>query len=529
VETLKQMQLVSIGNNQNDLLQRDITLDFNIKMPFSLSDDCSGYLKGGAKYKNTVRNVNSYTSTQSPDNQFSVLAKESLDWVDPSGVRLNAVPFVGGTISDFLGGQYNFGWYPNVDRLNQLWDWWNDFSNNLIAQGPAAVLAKVGQFNQIGFVPDFYNSSINNQDIKEKYLGTYVRAEINYSDLITFLPGVRYEKVTDDMVGNFVYDLAQAYTLNFPRTYQDAQHNDEFLLPMVSLKIRPSDWLHVMLSYTKTLGRPNFNDIAPNTFVHNTLLPYFYQAGNPDLKPEQWTSYDIQMAIYNNEIGLFSVNGFIKQAKDKIWDRTYTRIKGDPVIPGFLDKDQVTVTQAVNNQYLGNLKGIEFEWQTSFWYLPSPLNFLTLNLNYTLIKTETQYPTTRLFTTYVLNAQGRPVPTLNRVDSVITGRMLNQPNSIANVSLGFNYKGLNVWLSYQFNGSTITSWSTQQEMIGTQNSFTMIDLQIAQELPIKGLSLQFNLANINNEEQDSKLQSDPRLTYSESYGWTSGLGIRYNF
>ncbi|MDR3625810.1 MAG: TonB-dependent receptor, partial [Ignavibacteriaceae bacterium] len=509
IASLQRIQLVQLGNNSNDMIQRDITANFNIKIPYNLSENVSGFFKTGIKYKTTNRNASFINSTQNPSVQFGSAASQSLPWVSQTGVRLNAIPFYDHINSDFLGGQYNFGWYPNFNHLNQLWDWWNNYSNNLLAQGPATVLAAVGQFQQIGFVPDFYASSVNNQDIKEKYIGTYLMSELNMGSAVTFTPGVRYEKVTDDLIGNYVYDLAQAYTLNFPKTYQTAQHNDEFFLPMVNLKIKPADWTHLMLSYTKTLSRPDYSSIVPNTFVHNTTLPYLYQAGNPDLKPEQWTSYDLQLAIYTNEIGLFSLNGFYKEAMDKIWSRSYTRIKGDPVIPGFTDNDQVTVIQTVNNKYKTYLKGIEIEWQTNFWYLPNPLNYFTLNLNYTLISTETKYPTTRTFMTYVNNAQGRPVPTINRVDSIETDKMLNQPNSIANISLGFNYKGLNAWLSYQFNGATLTNWSTQPELVGIQNSFQMWDLQIAQELPVPGLSLMFNVANINNEVQNSRLIGDP--------------------
>ena len=48
----------------------------------------------------------------------------------------------------------------------------------------------------------------------------------------------------------------------------------------------------------------------------------------------------------------------------------------------------------------------------------------------------------------------RPVAT--RFDTLVTGPMLYQPKHIANFSLGFNRKGLNVWLSYQYNGMIFT-------------------------------------------------------------------------
>ena len=49
---------------------------------------------------------------------------------------------------------------------------------------------------------------------------------------------------------------------------------------------------------------------------------------------------------------------------------------------------------------------------------------------------------------------GRPVAV--RVDSTTKGPMLYQPQNIANVSLGFNYKGFNAWLSFQYNGLIYT-------------------------------------------------------------------------
>lgn len=529
--TLKKITLFNMGSNNNDMIQKDLSLYFDLKSHFKLSDDISGYVKGGGKYKYVSRIVDFMSATQfaATNPYMGGIVKETHSWLQQTSWNINAVPFYDHILNDFLDGEYNFGWYPNLERLNQMWDAWNNFSNDLMNQGVEEVINKVGAMTRIGFVPDYYGSSIRNQDLKEKYWAAYLMSEVNFSSLIMFVPGVRYEKVVDDMLGNFVYDLSQAYTLTFPRTYVSATRKDEYWLPMIQMKIKPVNWFHIHASFTKTLGRPSYDQIVPNTYVNNGLQPYIYQSGNPGLKPEQWTSYDLQFAFFGNEVGLFSVGGFYKEAKDKIWYRVYNRIKGDPLVPGFPDNAQVTVIETVNNIYPAYVKGLEFSWQTSFWYLPEPLNYFALNVNYSLMKSETKYPTTRMYTSYVIGPNGRPIATLHRVDSVATERMINQPNSIANVSLGFNYEGLNVWLSYQYNGSILTSWSAQRELIGTQGSYRKWDLQISQELPVDGLSLLFNVANINNAEQDSKLKGDPRFTYTEQYGWTSDLGLRYEF
>ena len=526
---LSRIYMTNIGYTQNDLMQKDIDVFLNAKEAYKISDDLSGYLKGGVKYKSTTRNVNAFTANQqiATNPQFVEYANQALGWVSPYGTFPSAKAFASGNVSNFINGEYNFGWNINYDRLSQIWYWWNNFSNRVIAGD--SVNQTVGQYTKISFVPDFYGSSINDQNITEKYYAGYFMGVLNYGDLITFLPGVRYEKVTDNLIGNLVYDMSVSYTEHFPRQYVPADRQSEFFLPNFHLTIKPTQWMHIQAAYTETIGYPSYMQIMPNTYINNGFAPYVYSAGNPNLKPEQWSSYDLLVALFSNEIGLFSVDGYYKEVKNNIWTRTYTRIPGDPVLPGFGPNDQVNTTITLNNDKYVYVKGLEFEWQTNFWYLPSPFKYFSLDVNYSLIHSDAQYPTQRLFTTYQVDSRGRTIPVLNRVDSTVTGKMLNQPDNIANVSLGFNYQGLNLWLSYQFNGSIITSWSNQPELRGTQGSYQRWDLQIAQKLPIEGLVFRGDVSNINNVQQISKLVNDPRPTYMESYGWTSDIGIMYNF
>ena len=529
---LARMALYNMGYSYSDLLQRNITPYFDMKLPFNIGNSISGYIKGGGKYNYINRTGNFLSAGQYPtaSTKFGTLAAADLSWVKlNSSQAINSLGLVDHNVSNFLNGQYNFGWYPNLDRLNQIWDWWNKISNYYLAQGKNAVISKFGSTGLVGFVPDILGSSINNQNIIERYMGSYLMTELSYENLITTIIGARYEKVTDDLNGHYVEASASTYGLSIPGTTKSATHTDEFLLPMAHLQFNPTDWMKIHLAYTQALSRPDFGSLTPNTFFGHTFPPYSYVTGNPNLKPELWTNYDIQLMFYNNEIGLLSIDGFYKQVKDKIWQRSYTRIPGDPIIPGFTNTDQVQVTEWLNHQDPGNVKGIEFEWQTNFWYLPSPFKYFSLNFNYTILKSEQQYPTTRVWTTVVLDSTGRPHPKINRVDSAKTDQMLNQPNSIANISLGFNYEGLNAWLSFQVNGKTLIGWTSQQELIPFRSSFSRWDFQISQKLPLAGMEVLFNIANISNYQQVSSMNGDPRPTYIESYGWTSDLGLRYNF
>jgi hypothetical protein len=279
------------------------------------------------------------------------------------------------------------------------------------------------------------------------------------------------------------------------------------------------------------LSRPDYNSISPNIYVDNGFQPFTYSSTNPQLKAEFWTNYDIQATLHGPKIGLLSVSGFYKTVEDKIWNRGWTRIRGDSIIPYFTDRDVVNVTEWSNHPYEVFLQGIEFEWQANFWYLPAPFKYFTLYLNYTYTDSETQYPYTEI-RNVIPPGGGRPVAT--RLDSAKTGPMLFQPTHIANASLGFNYKDFNVWLSFQYNGEIFTGKNYRvDELDPLKEKFYRFDLQLTQGFKLKKLPGEFeilgNLANLSDFEEFSRLRGDPRPTYREAYGWTIDLGLRYRF
>ena len=530
VSILQSIALWHMGYTSSDVFQKNSEGYLNAKLSFNLTSDVSGYLKVGFEYKGTHRTVNYYSADQ-PYTSYKYAQRDSnFSWltVSTASPQPAAYGFVSGSVNNFLSGKYNFGWNVDFSKLDDYWNWWNVFSNKVI-EGDS-VIKTVGGNLYIGFVPDFYQSSIHNQDVTEDYYAGYLMSEIDLGEVVSFVPGARYEKLTDDLIGYQVYNLEQTYSLYIPRTQINASRSDEFILPNFHLKVKPLDWLAFQAAYTKTLGRPSYQQIVPDIYIDNSSSTGTYMAGNPNLKPEQWSNYDLQVAVFGNEVGLFSVDWFYKEVKDKIWTRTYTRIPTDPVIPNFGANALVNVTETVNHNHLVYVRGVEVEWQTNFWYLPKPFSYFTLNLNYTFLNSETQYPAQRLFTVVTIDSvTHRPKATPMRVDSTVSGRMLNQPNGIGNASLGFEWKGLNLWVSYQYNGDILTSWTNQPELRGRQSAYRRWDMQATLQLPVKGLKLRCDVANINNAQQVSSLVSGPRPTYIESYGWTSDFGVMYNF
>ena len=372
-------------------------------------------------------------------------------------------------------------------------------------------------------------SVANDNSVKENYYAGYTMGELNFGKKVSLIPGFRYENVNYDMYAWWI-ERRLNEALEIPGHDTTATRQNDFILPMVHLKVKPLDWFTIQLSYTKTLFRPNYNWIVPFEYIDDALKPFQYEGGVPDLKVEKWDNIDLMLSFHNNKIGLLSINGFYKTVKDKIWRRTWTRIVGDPVVPYFPAAEEVVVTSWYNHEHETYVRGFEVEWQTNFWYLPKPLNFFTLTTNYSYINNQAVYPDSRVFVVQTgVTDRGRPIFEKRRSDSTFTGPMTNQPSHLVNVSLGFGYKAFDIWLSFQYIGEILTSKASQPEYDRYKKEFYRFELQSRLELPIKGMEILFNIANINNIIEAEYFRGDSRPASLQAYGWTTDFGLRYIF
>jgi TonB-dependent receptor len=527
------LELKSIGQTKSYMSERNYTGYLNIKVPFKIADVLSGFVKFGGTYRTKKRFQDVTSGSQGFEvNQFgrSILA-DSLPWlVTGTDNQLSASGLANHQVTNFIDGKYNYGSYYDFDKLNQITDKWAQVSDYYYNQGYNVWSRIFGEINKIGFSQDVSGCIINDQDITENYGAGYLMTELNIGKWLMLLPGVRYEKTNANMHG--YNGIITTYTgpvndpINADSTY--AERSDEFLLPMLHLRLKPTDWFYIHSAYTQTLSRPSFNTMSPTTMINTSFEPFSYTSQNPEIRAEKWTNYDLQFTFHGPKIGLFSVSGFYKTVQDKIWGRSFTRIKGDPIINPFPDVSNVIVNITENHQYPIYLKGVEVELQTSFWYLPKPFSYFTFYANYTYTDSETQYPYTRILSV-VPPGGGRPVTI--RKDSTTTGVMLMQPKHIANFSLGYNKNSLNVWLSYQYNGGITQAYDNVMEMEPVKEFYNRWDLQISQKLSgkWKGVQVLLNVANLSDFMETTRLKGDPRPTYLEKYGWTADVGVRYNF
>jgi hypothetical protein len=227
-----------------------------------------------------------------------------------------------------------------------------------------------------------------------------------------------------------------------------------------------------------------------------------------------------------NEIGLLSFNGFKKNIKDLVFfSHTYTTdLSKYPELPQG-SGNLWAVNTYINNPNVIDLYGIETEWQTHFWYLPKPFDGLVLNINYTHIFSEASYPRTNVYTDY--DEEGNPTTTV--VDTFYTTRMLNQPNDVANVALGYDLGGFSLRLSllYQDNIFKRPDFFLQQRVLS--DKFTRWDLSVKQNLPWFGIQVYFNINNITGEDDVDINAKNLYAASTQRYGMSADLGFVIHF
>lgn len=546
---LREFGMGGPGSRNTDMLnEKQYDARLNIKVPFELTDWLSGNIKFGGMYrnKNRVRDYNRYVYGGPPFHKLVSgiqTTPDGIDWAIP-WVNLNdrnhvsMENMVGGHIDQFLDGRYNYGWYPNVNQMNEIFDWWLNITDHYRAQGREYISpdqpgwqSVFGQERMMGWL-DPRPSVQNDNTIDENYYAGYIMAELKLGNKVTFIPGVRHESVNYDMSSWWV-ERRLDDALEIPGYQTEATRENDIFLPMLHLKVKATDWLQIQTSFTKTLFRPNYNWIVPYEYLDNALKPFQYEAGAPDLKVEKWDNVDVMLAFHSKKLGLLSLNGFYKTVSDKIWRRNWTRIVGDETVPGFQEDQEVEVASYYNNDYKTYVRGFEVEWQTNFRYLPKPFSYFTLTANYSYMNNQAVYPDSRVSVVQVgVTDRGRPIFEKVRSDSTFTGPMTNQPTHLANVSLGFSYKGFDLWASYQYIGETNVSRAVQIEFDRFKSAFYRFGLQGKYELPFKqfpGFEVMFNVANMNNLAEEQYLRGDTRPVSVQQYGWTSDVGIRYTF
>jgi len=153
------------------------------------------------------------------------------------------------------------------------------------------------------------------------------------------------------------------------------------LLPSVNLRYRPAPGWQLRAAASKTLTRPNFDQLSPSvTLVRNSVDPTLNQgaAGNPGLAPVRSRNLDLALETYFSATTLAHLTGFVKKV-----DGFVTTVSGPETHDGVTY--QVSRPQ---NGPMADVRGLEIGYQQFFDRLPGAWRGLGLQANYTYVDSE---------------------------------------------------------------------------------------------------------------------------------------------
>lgn len=520
---------ISTGTStfERDVEETAQAASLNFEVPFNFADYFSGSLKLGGKYeRNTRENDETQwgidTDRGGLASDFNTLLRDSL-WTD-LGIARDDNGLVAGLFAD---PDYDFGEFLSGEENVS-----SDIFYNPVDIGKMRHMENLAWQTEY-YLPSPLESNVYDYNYTRNFSAFYISSELDLTKYITLFPGIRYEEFSFDYTADSTLvhgrlttpgeDYYDSETLNW-----DSIKEDNWF-PQIQLRIKPTDWLDIRLASTKSIIYPDYRAVSP--FLYSDTYPSVpvLRLGNPYLKSAITQNYDIYVSVYENSIGLFTVGLFYKEIDNLIVPIEYFTKDASKIHYRYELAQTGSATRIntwTNLEETSYVRGIELDWQTHFWYLPSFLSGLVLNINYTHIASETRYPY------YFTERSGTPpFYTYKTVDTTRTGRLIDQPNDILNVTLGYDIGGFSARLSFLYQDNVLrAAHSTYEELDSYTDAYYRWDFTAYQQLPwYEGLQVYLNINNITNRPDRQFVSVLEKLSAVEYYGATADLGIRYSF
>lgn len=269
----------------------------------------------------------------------------------------NVATYTGST--DFYDGQYVFG--PRIDYATA----------NAFAQGNPVLTQSASNLTA-----STNNSLVNDYDVREKIIAGYAMATIRL-DRLTIIPGVRVERTEDKSAAKLITAAstpAQGFNAFGSKQYT-------YVFPGVNAKFAATDNLVVRGAVTTSMARPNYPDLSPFVSIDLTTSPVTVTRGNPNINAYRALNLDASLEYYLGTKGLISVGLFYKKIDDPIYSQS-TAVTG-----GTFAGQTFALANVVQplNASKAFVRGVEFNLQYQFEFLPGPLAGFGVSANYTLV------------------------------------------------------------------------------------------------------------------------------------------------
>jgi len=508
-------KLYTVSTTNRFTKERSLMASLDLDMPLNLSEKITSVIKFGGKYRtldrwNTAEVYGTNATFVSPSARGAtqlIVDNFGIPTNDPTAIPLTFFVDENYDYGEFLDGDYAMYNPVQFGLVEDLVHFCQDNIDEFAAAGAREAYAR-----------NNYLSITNNYSGKEILTAGYLMVTINVGQKIMIIPGIRYQNLRTTYSGTRGQQTALSYFNYDHSTDTTVTMNHPYWLPNLNFRYKPLPWFDVRLAYSNTISYPDFNAIIPRIDVTTGAAIAW---NNFSLKPASSRNYDIYFTFSENKVGLFTVGGFLKQIDDLIYPWTFSKA-GLEAKPYYLTNKNpalhltYNISTFINNPYMVNNWGLEFDWQTHFWYLPNPFKGLILNVNYTHAYSEAKYP-------YVIAG----ATSLTNIDTSFTDRLIYQPNHIVNFTLGYDYRGFSIRGSLLYQDDVFSGVSQWPQLRSITPVYRRWDISIKQHLPWYGLELYGNIYNLNNARDSNVLQMYKETPKTEEvYGMKVELGFR---
>jgi TonB-dependent receptor len=510
-------RLNTISTTDSRTKERALTASLDMEMPVNFSETVTSLFRFGGLYrvKNRLYSAEVFGTNATFISPSARGASQFI--VEHFGIQTNdplSIP-----LTFFLDQNFSYGKFLNGD-----YEMHNPMHFSLVeslvrfAQDNVQAFASAGSAE--AFARNNYLSNTNNYSGREIQTAGYIMATLNMGRSLIVIPGIRFQNLRTSYSGVRGQQSPLSY-LNYDHFDTTISVHHTYWLPNVNIKYKPFSWFDVRLAYSNTISYPDFNAIIPRIDVTTGAALAW---NNYNLKPSKSQNYDLYLTFYENRIGLFTVGGFLKQIENLIYPWIFNKA-GMEAQPYYLtDRNPAAhltynISTFVNSPYVIDNYGLEFDWQTHFWYLPDPLKGLIFNINYTHGFSEAEYP-------YVYAG----ATSTTDIDTSFSDRLLFQPNHILNISVGYDYKAFSVRVSMIYHDDVFVGVSQWPQLRAVTATYRRLDISFKQRLPWFGLQVYGDVNNLNGERDFNVLQMYSNIPRSaETYGLTANIGIRWEF
>ena len=356
------------------------------------------------------------------------------------------------------------------------------------------LVSKFFDANRGNFVRSFVADQVASRkaffdDFENVYAG-YFQYDISFGKL-NLLSGLRIE-ATDATYG--ANENSPGSDPNNPASYHFVNRNSNYInyFPTFQARYEILDNLQARFAYSTAIGRPAFNQVTASstTNVGNQTIV----TGNPGLKPTTANNFDLTLEYYPAPSALVTVAFFDKEFSDYIFTRTIrVPING-------VTFNESTFLNSPN----AHARGVEFNYEQQFAFLPGPLNGFGAGFNYTYVDSQ---------------GEARPGET---TQLPFTSR------NLYNWSIFYRKYGIDVTLSAQHTDKNLSSVGASSRTDLYFDARTTLDLAASYTFS-NGVGVYFNVKNLTDAPWRIYEGRRDRVIQQEYYDFTYEAGMKFQF